>query len=371
MQSTTLFSDGRASLANRKAGFTLVELLVVIGIIGLLISILLPSLQKAREYANMVQCQSNLRQIGQGIAIYLVDNNETLPIGYWDGTFNPVSNPTDSNPAPPNGGDYSSPNAVDWTSLLQAELSKNTSANIGDASAGNTYKSGLRKMFFCPDAPPGPDTWNPPAGQYGAFISQYDCHPRLMPEWSNYNATSGAPQIQDLKGVGDGRAWHEPYKVTQVPHSANVAVVYDASLVQYGANVGGSNGPWSVAYCPVASAIDDYGLTYGDYLMRLANNPVTPSDDWDTTGSVFYENAQMNWTPGSGDQTGAFFNTDTIQNQQNIRFRHMNNTETNALMLDGHVETYTLKKGNPQYPQSVTTTLLRGNIYVPVPRSQF
>jgi prepilin-type N-terminal cleavage/methylation domain-containing protein len=68
-----------------RRGFTLVELLVVIGIIALLISILLPALSKARAQANAVKCAAQMRDIGQQLAIYaVVHKGQIFPCG-WQG----------------------------------------------------------------------------------------------------------------------------------------------------------------------------------------------------------------------------------------------------------------------------------------------
>ena len=62
-------------------GFTLVELLVVIGIIALLIALLFPVFSKARESANRTKCLSNLRTIGQAMFVYANNNRDRLPNG--------------------------------------------------------------------------------------------------------------------------------------------------------------------------------------------------------------------------------------------------------------------------------------------------
>ena len=313
-----------AADARKARGFTLVELLVVIGIIAVLIGVLLPALSKARQSANKVACMANLRSIGQAVFMYATGNKGSLPIGYWDG-----STPWETVPLP---ADYKK--ATDWRALLQTVMTKQSGNTYVDSGvAGGDASTIARAVFVCKDLPEN------------TGVLTYGCHPRLMP----------ALNIKDPIFFTTGKTiWLKPYKVSKIRRAAEILLVADGSLkpladfnFQLQANFGlGSmdhnafnGGPGAVP----TSLLDDYSRA-----GVLPNyGPSTAIDITPGSGKLEYLNKDSN-------------NVNDTNNWYNIRFRHMNNTTANVLMADGHVESHTYKMQNG-VPRS---TLLRSNINV-------
>jgi prepilin-type N-terminal cleavage/methylation domain-containing protein/prepilin-type processing-associated H-X9-DG protein len=119
---------------HKSRAFTLVELLVVIGIIALLISILLPALNRARAAANTIKCASNLRTIGQGINIY--ENKQTYPPAYM--YVGQDINAADQEPTQ---------GYIHWSSYLYKR---------GSVASNDVYRSGRGwEAFQCPSLDDG------------------------------------------------------------------------------------------------------------------------------------------------------------------------------------------------------------------------
>ena len=129
-------------------GFTLVELLVVIGIIAVLVGILLPALNRAREQARQIKCAANLRSIAAGFASYLAENRQTYPqSSYYVGTK--IAGTSQQPNTPVNG-------YLHWSALIYR----------GNWADRNVYQSTSGwEMFQCPSINNG---GLPPANTYPA-----------------------------------------------------------------------------------------------------------------------------------------------------------------------------------------------------------
>jgi len=290
----------------KRAAFTLVELLVVIGIIAVLISVLLPVLSKVQGRGRDLKCQSNIRQLCVALRGYAEENKGTFPYGFtWNFTNKPLNQATtaaDADEGPGNNGNF-----ISWASAVSKWM----------------MKGKMSSKFENDDTQFSPALQCPEASMSYPHIVGYVVN-TLVCVAPSYELDSAAPP----------NALRRPAQTSNL--LKDTALLWDTSVTSgLENNVGGLIGfdideekfvdsahPSHRFY----SLNDPYGKlppgNYGQNKPVKLDIPGYPYKNIDPPESV-------RW-PYQG----------------NVRFRHQSNTACNAGFADGHVEAW-VGKFNP------------------------
>ena len=323
----------------RSNGFTLVELLVVIGIIALLISVLLPALNKAREEANTVKCAANLRAIGQGLAIYAA-NYGTFPASNF--YYGLIADPNGQwqLPATPTSG------YVHWTSLLFAGVQSGS-----DPSLQNPRQW---QMYQCPSLDNG---GLPPANTYAANLEpgmSNEAGPNVIdlqaPRLSYMLNEALTPRSTFSLGFRGSARYYHFVKPGEVDHSAETIMATEfwgiqADLVT--SSLIGGAGPVSNTRRPVSgisASLCNPTITGGDSAYTL---PVGGTFGWATIDKVapdpvtFFQQhpPQTNKPDTTLDFVGRNHGQRVLGSVPGSSQGGWDLRNSNFLYVDGHVET--------------------------------
>ena len=149
------------SSENRSGAFTLIELLVVVSIIALLVSILLPALNRARQAAQAAVCSANLHQAGVALNVYVQDFDDRLPpIRQWPDKYGLV------HPFNPPGPNHVQDRKIAWHELILWEMGAFKASEYNEWYSKSEHDASLKEAFTCP-------TWRREIKGYPGYSGPY------------------------------------------------------------------------------------------------------------------------------------------------------------------------------------------------------
>lgn len=282
--------------SSRVRAFTLVELLVVIGIIALLISVLMPALSRARQAANLIDCQARLHTMGQALYTYTAETRGLLP---WC-----FINHVDIHP------DWKGEPYWEWELTLTQMLNR----NAFDSTGRLVNPSGVFRDKDTIEAAPG-----------GRWINHYTCNTRLFYE---SHVVDNAPDVFNA-GVPIPPRERIQRKISSVRRPGEVFLIWDGPQAQnlFNNTYAGaaSMDGWAMdartAYC-----FGSPRVTAASYDRPSPPGSLAPGANGKALQKKYNIDLRHAWNPPDGWTS-------------HMRFRHMSNTTLAALCLDGHVTT--------------------------------
>jgi prepilin-type N-terminal cleavage/methylation domain-containing protein/prepilin-type processing-associated H-X9-DG protein len=284
-------------------GFTLVELLIVIGVIGVLIALLLPALAGARKDANQIACAANLRSIAQGLGIYENDNNGLIPSSYsYSGQTITAGTET-----------YTASINVHWSSFLY-----NTASIPNNA-------------FLCPELEQGglpPTNTQPQNLQPGQVVETPGAIDDQAPHVAYTLNEALSPRNKFVLGFQGAVRVYQFVHASSIPNSSGtiLATEWAQTAARFSAGAGSSNF-YCYSHRPVHGFVGLDG-TLDMYLLSpsVGYRRVTAADLDPDPASATTSSTRLDWVGHNHGHRGGY----------------PDQGRTNFLYLDGHVECKTI-----------------------------
>jgi prepilin-type N-terminal cleavage/methylation domain-containing protein/prepilin-type processing-associated H-X9-DG protein len=322
------------TMKRKLRAFTLVELLVVIGIIGVLLSILLPSLNRARAQANLIDCASNLKNIGNLVETYAAENRGFFPYGrgqmHWNGTSSQYLYAY---------GDWNTPTWY-WTDSLALLVKPQRRVGVNYQNEAVDYPNIMHDVdtvqlpYFSYTADASPPIPGPPYQQ----CCDYTANIRAFPDAVTWDY---AQPVAIVNQIANGST-HSLPAMLPLRQTGSIRGASRVMLIWCGpsdlfSNIGYSSGAQLLSW-----QLDNTAILNGHCFLY-------PQPAMKSYKAAFYENkialgVSADWSGGNAvtQRDLVSQNVDTASGAQyspyNMRFRHMGNTTCNMLFADLHVE---------------------------------